>query len=109
MDLSEEEVSFFAALIQEVPKVKLFKSYFSLKNIQNEKKVSQEKILSKALKIYEKHFGGVPSKEWSEKYNKIKSKNVYTKGKITYGTSFRQSKQIIVVQGRADVVGCITI
>ena len=107
IDLDRADVAIFCSIIEMITRVKLFTAKFQLKSIEDTEKANNSLLLNRSLEIYTRYFeDGDVSIDSIKKniYQLTSSKKISTCETFHIGSTFNESKMVIVVQGRADIL-----
>lgn len=105
-DLDRAETSIFCSIIEQIKKIKLYSCTISLKEITDAEQVNSSIFLNRAVEIYSNYFQSQfldPDNLKRSLFEMTSSKKVTSVGSFTLGASFKESNNILVVEGRADV------
>lgn len=108
LNLDRADTSIFVAVMENIKRIKLFSCEISLHSIEDLQRGNSAKFLKRAVQVYNGYFnaeGGVSTDDIRKTLLELTSaKKAVTCGDHTLGATFAQSDQVIVVEGRADVI-----
>ncbi len=112
-NLSKEETAFIIAIIESVDKVGPYNAHIELKSFKDLRQQKREEILRRTKEIIEKqkeqeNVGSVEEALMELMYS-IKGSSIeeYGQSKLPAGPDVKKSEEIILVEGRADVVNLL--
>jgi DNA primase len=108
LNLDRADTSIFVSVIENITRIKLFGSKINLHDVEDLERGNSAKFLTRAIEVYNGFFdneGSVSADDIRKTLLEMTSaKKAVTCGKHTIGATFTESEQVIVVEGRADVL-----
>ncbi len=112
-NLSKEETAFIIAIIESVDKVGPYNAHIELKSFKDLRQQKREEILKRTKEIIEKqkeqeNVGSVEEALMELMYS-IKGSSIeeYGQSRLPAGPDVKKSEEVILVEGRADVVNLL--
>lgn len=108
-DWDKKNISLFCSFLEQVlKKVKIYDCKVMLQKIEPVEKTSSSKIIKRAVEIYHSFFDNTQDTEidtLDQNFeNILNSRNASTLGSFVIGPNFMDHKNILLVEGRADVI-----